>query len=58
MCYRFVLSHPAVDVCLMAPSNLRQFEANLAEIRQGPLCEEHMQLMRRFGDAVYRTTRR
>src|SRR6185436_10022122 len=31
MCYRFVLSNPAVDVCLTAPSNLREFEANLAE---------------------------
>jgi aryl-alcohol dehydrogenase-like predicted oxidoreductase len=39
VCYRFVLSNPAVDVCLMAPSNGRQFESNLAEIRRGPLDE-------------------
>jgi aryl-alcohol dehydrogenase-like predicted oxidoreductase len=54
MCYRFVLANPAVHVCLMAPSNLEQFEANLAEVRQGPLAEDQMQFMRDFGDAVYR----
>jgi aryl-alcohol dehydrogenase-like predicted oxidoreductase len=54
MCYRFVLANPAVHVCLMAPSNLEQFEANLAELRQGPLAEDQMQFMRDFGDAVYR----
>ena len=53
MCYRFVLSNPAVHVCLMAPGNLKQFEQNLAEIRQGPLHEEDMQFMRNFGDLVY-----
>ena len=54
MCYRFVLSNPAVDVCLMAPTSLRQFDANLEEVRQGPLSGEDMQFMRTFGDAVYR----
>ena len=53
MCYRFVLSNPAVHVCLMAPSNLRQFETNLAEIRRGPLDEDEMQFMRDFGGVVY-----
>jgi aryl-alcohol dehydrogenase-like predicted oxidoreductase len=54
MCYRFVLSNQAVDVCLTAPSNLKQFEANLAEVRRGPLDAEDMQFMRDFGDVVYR----
>jgi aryl-alcohol dehydrogenase-like predicted oxidoreductase len=58
MCYRFVLANPAVHVCMMAPSNLRQFETNLAEIRGGPLAEEDMRFMRRFGDAVHATMRR
>ena len=53
MCYRFVMSNPAVHVCLMAPGNLKQFEQNLAEVRQGPLHEEDMQFMRDFGDVVY-----
>jgi hypothetical protein len=54
MCYRFVLSNPAVHVCLMAPGNLTQFEQNLAEIRQGPLHEEDMQFMRSFGGLLGR----
>ena len=53
MCYRFVLSNPAVHVCLMAPGNLGQFEQNLSEIRQGPLHEDDMRFMRGFGDIVY-----
>jgi aryl-alcohol dehydrogenase-like predicted oxidoreductase len=51
MCYRFVLSNPAVHICLMAPGNLRQFEENLAEIRRGALDEGEMRFMRDFGDA-------
>jgi len=53
MCYRFVLSNPHVDVCLMAPSNVEQLEENLAAFCMGPLCEEEMEFMRKFGDAVY-----
>ncbi|MEO8597921.1 MAG: aldo/keto reductase [Candidatus Solibacter sp.] len=53
MCYRFVMSNPTVHVCLMAPGNLRQFEQNLAEIRRGPLAEDEMEFMRKFGAAVY-----
>lgn len=53
MCYRFVLSNPNVDVCLTAPSNLKQFEANLEEVRRGRLSEVDLEFMRRFGDAVH-----
>jgi aryl-alcohol dehydrogenase-like predicted oxidoreductase len=53
LCYRFVLSHPNVDVCLMAPSNRKHFEANMAAVRQGPLPEDEMEFMRRFGDIVH-----
>jgi aryl-alcohol dehydrogenase-like predicted oxidoreductase len=54
MCYRFVLSNPHVDVCLNAPSNIRQLEENLTAIRQGPISEEEVRFMREFGDAVHR----
>ena len=54
LCYRFVLSQPAVDVCLTAPSSLRQFEDNLKAAEKGPLDEDEMRFMTRFGDAVYR----
>ncbi len=52
MCYRFVLSHPGVNVALMAPGNLREFQDNLAEIRRGPLDEDEMMFMREFGARV------
>jgi aryl-alcohol dehydrogenase-like predicted oxidoreductase len=53
MCYRFVLSNPNVDVCLTAPSNLKQFNENLAAVREGPLGEADMDFMRQFGDVVH-----
>ncbi len=52
MCYRFVMSNPAVGMCLMAPGSLREFEENLAEIRRGPLDDDDLAFMRTFGDAV------
>lgn len=52
MCYRFALSNPQVALCLTAPSSLREFEENLAEIRKGPLDEDEMRFMREFGDRV------
>lgn len=57
MAYRFVLSNPHVDVCLTAPANAKQFEENLAAVRQGPLSDEEMRLMREFGDSVYRANK-
>jgi aryl-alcohol dehydrogenase-like predicted oxidoreductase len=53
MCYRFVLSNPHVDVCLTAPSNLKQLRSNLDEVRRGPLDAEEMSFMREFGQVVY-----
>jgi aryl-alcohol dehydrogenase-like predicted oxidoreductase len=55
--YRFVLSNPAVDVCLMAPRTLRQFEENMHHIEAGPLPEEEMSAMRDYGDTIYRQRR-
>lgn len=52
-CYRFVLSNPNVDVCMMAPTNEKQFISNMKEISQGPLTNEEMDFMHKFGDAVY-----
>ena len=52
-CYRFVLSNPNVNVVLTSPSNERQFENNLAEVRRGPLPNDEMAFMRRFGACVH-----
>lgn len=58
MCYRFVLSNPHVDLCLTAPSNIRQFDENLREVCRGPLSEEEMSFMRSFGDTTYAATKK
>ncbi len=55
MAYRFVLGNPNVDVVLTAPSNRQQLVDNLRAVRQGPLSDEDMGFMRRFGDAVHHT---
>jgi aryl-alcohol dehydrogenase-like predicted oxidoreductase len=52
-CYRFVLSNPNVDVCMMAPTNENQLISNLKEISAGPLNAVEMDFMLKFGDAVY-----
>jgi predicted aldo/keto reductase-like oxidoreductase len=57
MCYRFVLSNPHVDVCLMAPSNLKQLDENLNAIRQGPLSGDELRFMQDFGDAVHNSNK-
>jgi aryl-alcohol dehydrogenase-like predicted oxidoreductase len=53
MCYRFVLSNPHVDVCLTAPSNLKQFIENMSALDSGPLSDDEMKLMHDFGDVVH-----
>ncbi|MBU8933936.1 MAG: aldo/keto reductase [candidate division Zixibacteria bacterium] len=54
-CYRFVLSNPNVDVCMMAPSNQKQLEHNLTTLEEGPLSDEDMEFMKQFGDRVHHT---
>jgi predicted aldo/keto reductase-like oxidoreductase len=53
MTYRFVLNNPAVGVVLTAPRSLSEFEENLAAARRGPLDEEEMGFIRRFGDVIH-----
>ncbi len=52
-CYRFVLSHPDVNVCLTAPSTPAQMEDNLKALDAGPLDEEEMARVRRIGRHIY-----
>jgi aryl-alcohol dehydrogenase-like predicted oxidoreductase len=54
-CYRFVLTNPNVHVCVSAPSNYKHFEENLNGVKQGPLNEEDMEFMKKFGDVVHHT---
>ncbi len=52
-CYRFVLSNPAVDVCMTGVKNEAQMQANLKALAAGPLTEEEFERMRIIGDYVY-----
>ncbi len=55
-CYRFVLTDPAVDVCLCGPASAEQMETDLKALELGPMSEEEMQWMRTVGDHVHRLT--
>ncbi len=52
-CYRFALSHPAVDVCMMGARNTDEVRANLTTLDRGPLSAEEMSRLRRIGDHLY-----
>ena len=52
-CYRFVLSHPDVNVCVTGPSTATQMEENLKALDSGPLDEEAMACVRRIGKHIY-----
>jgi aryl-alcohol dehydrogenase-like predicted oxidoreductase len=53
-CYRFVLSHPAVDVCMAGPACRAQLEEALEAVERGPLEEGEMARLREVGDRLYR----
>ncbi len=57
-CYRFVLSHPAVDVCMSGAKTVEQMRENLEILDAGPMSEEELIRMRRIGDHVYGRKRR
>jgi predicted aldo/keto reductase-like oxidoreductase len=52
-CYRFVLSHPDVNVCVTGPSTSAQMEDNLKALATGPLDDEEMARVRRIGKHIY-----
>lgn len=52
-CYRFALSNASVNACLTAPTNLEQFTANVRALADGPLTEDEMVRIRRFGQFVH-----
>jgi predicted aldo/keto reductase-like oxidoreductase len=52
-CYRFVLSNPAVHVCMTGARTLEEMRENLAILERGPMTDEELARMRRIGDHVY-----
>jgi len=52
-CYRFVLTHPAVDVCMMGAKTMEQMRENLTVLDSSPMTEAELDHMRKIGDHVY-----
>jgi predicted aldo/keto reductase-like oxidoreductase len=52
VCYRFVLSHPAVDVCLTGPKTREEMKEALKTLDLGPLEDDDLERMRRIGDYI------
>jgi aryl-alcohol dehydrogenase-like predicted oxidoreductase len=52
-CYRFVLSNPAVDVCMTGPANEAQAVDALQALELGPMSAEELAWMRRVGDFIH-----
>jgi len=48
--YRFVLSNPAVDVCMIGPKTAEQTREDLKALDQGPMSEDELARIRRIGD--------
>lgn len=51
-CYRFVLSHPGVGVCMTGTGDMEQTRHALEAVEKGPLSDEEMAWMRRTGDRI------
>ncbi len=52
-CYRFVLSNPAVHVCMSGPARAEHLKDVIEAIEKGPLSEEEAAWMRRVGSAIH-----
>jgi aryl-alcohol dehydrogenase-like predicted oxidoreductase len=49
-CYRFVLSHPGVDICMTGPRNLEQMREALRTLDLGTMSEDELARMRKIGN--------
>ena len=52
-CYRYVLSNPSVDVCMMGAKNKDQMHENLNCLKLGPMNAEEKNRVERIGEYVY-----
>ncbi|MCK7462239.1 MAG: YkgJ family cysteine cluster protein [Sphingobacterium sp.] len=57
-CYRFVLSNPAVDVCMSGAKTVEEMRQNLAVLDGGPMAGDELERVRRIGDFVHGPKRR
>jgi aryl-alcohol dehydrogenase-like predicted oxidoreductase len=51
-CYRFVLSHPSVQLAMIGPANTAQLEHAMTALDKGPMLNEELNWMRKVGKAV------
>ncbi|MFC1639458.1 aldo/keto reductase [Gemmatimonadota bacterium] len=52
-CYRFVLSHPDVDLCMAGPRTEKEMDEGVRALSEGPLSSEEMDRVRKIGDHVH-----
>jgi aryl-alcohol dehydrogenase-like predicted oxidoreductase len=52
-CYRFVMSNPAVDLCLAGPRNETELQGALEALRRGPMDADELAWMKCVGDKKY-----
>lgn len=53
-CYRFALSNPMVDVCMVGARSIAQMNEDLKTLETGPLSEAELIRIKRIGDYVYK----
>lgn len=52
-CYRFALTNPNVDLCIMGPKTEKEMNEGLLSLEKGPLSDEEMARARIIGDHVH-----
>ncbi len=52
-CYRFVLSNPHVDLCLMGPGSESQMDEGMLALFRGPLSADEMKRIRGIGAHIH-----
>jgi aryl-alcohol dehydrogenase-like predicted oxidoreductase len=51
-CYRFALTHPAVDMCLAGPADGSELDEALAALERGPMSDDELAWMKRVGSHI------
>jgi aryl-alcohol dehydrogenase-like predicted oxidoreductase len=57
-CYRFALSHPAVDVCITGPRNISEMREALQALELGPLSPAETERIHKIGAHLHRHHKR
>ncbi|MBI1747639.1 MAG: hypothetical protein HYR55_13795 [Acidobacteria bacterium] len=52
-CYRFVLTHPQVHLCMTGPKNDAEMKEALLTLERGPMSEDELAWMRQVGDYIH-----